>query len=250
MDNTTYVALSLARAMQRDLDVTANNIANANTAGYKAERIIFSSYLHPDDGQEVGSGTNFVVDQGSYLDKTQGAMTRTDNPLDIAVKGEAFLSYKTPEGVTAYGRDGQLALDRDGYLITLSGMRVLDDGGADISIPPGVGKLLIGSDGTISSEETGVLGRIGLYDLPDVQSYIRLGNSMLTPPNGAESLARPAQGSELQQGSIELSNVAPISEVTRLMMIQKAYDRAVKMMTNEDDLRKDFLRRLGSASVG
>jgi flagellar basal-body rod protein FlgF len=250
MDNTTYVALSLARAMQRDLDVTANNIANANTAGFKAERIIFSSYLHPDDGQEVGSGTNFVVDQGSYLDRTQGAMTRTDNPLDVAVKGDAFLSYRTTEGQTAYGRDGQLTLDRDGYLVTLSGNRVLDDGGADISIPPGAGDIKIGVDGTIASDETGVLGKIGMFDLPDVQSYLRLGNSMLIPPNGAESQARPAVGSELQQGSIELSNVAPITEVTRLMMIQKAYDRAVKMMTNEDDLKKDFLRRLGTVSAG
>lgn len=249
MDNTTYVALSLARAMQRDLDVTANNIANANTAGFKAERIIFSSFLHPDEGQEVGRGTNFVVDQGSYLDRTQGAMTRTDNPLDIAVKGDAFLSYRTPEGVTAYGRDGQLALDRDGYLVTLSGARVLDDGGSSISIPPGSGDIKIGVDGTIASDATGVLGKIGLYDLPDVQSYIRLGNSMLVPPEGRESLARAAIGSEVQQGSIELSNVAPITEVTRLMMIQKAYDRAVKMMTNEDDLRKDFLRRIGSSAV-
>lgn len=250
MDNTTYVALSLARSMQRDLDVTANNIANANTAGFKAERIIFSSYLHPDEGQEVGRGTNFVVDQGSYLDRSQGAMTRTDNPLDVAVKGEAFLSYRTPEGQLAYGRDGQLALDRDGYLVTLSGARVLDEGGGDISLPPNAGKILIAVDGTISSEEMGVMGKIGMFDLPDVQSYLRLGNSMLMPPEGRESLARPAEGSELQQGSIELSNVAPITEVTRLMMIQKAYDRAVKMMTNEDDLRKDFLRRLGSASVG
>lgn len=249
MDNTTYVALSLARAMQRDLDVTANNIANANTAGFKAERIIFSSYLHPDIGQEVGAGTNFVVDQGSYLDQTQGAMTRTDNPLDVAVKGDAFLSYRTPEGVTAYGRDGQLALDRDGNLVTLSGARVLDEGGGEINIPPGAGDVKIGLDGTISSDQAGVLGKIGMYDLPDVQSYIRLGNSMITPPPGQASLAQPAQGSELQQGSIELSNVAPITEVTRLMMIQKAYDRATKMMSNEDDLRKDFLRRLGSTSA-
>lgn len=250
MDNTTYVALSLARAMQRDLDVTANNIANANTAGFKAERIIFSSYLHPDEGQQVGQGTNFVVDEGSYLDDTQGALTRTDNPLDIAVKGDAYLSYRTPEGDQAYGRDGQLALDRDGYLITLSGARVLDEGGADILIPPGAGNILISADGTIASDETGVVGRIGLFDVPDLQSFIRKGNSMLVVPPGQAPQARPAQGSEILQGQIELSNVQPIAEVTRLMMIQKAYDRATKLMTTEDELRRDMLRRLGSATVG
>ncbi|MEC7297129.1 MAG: flagellar basal-body rod protein FlgF [Pseudomonadota bacterium] len=250
MDNTTYVALSLARAMQRDLDVTANNIANANTAGFKAERIIFSSYLHPDEGQQVGQGTNFVVDEGSYLDRTQGALTRTDNPLDIAVKGDAFLSYRTPEGQIAYGRDGQLALDRDGYLVTLSGAKVLDEGGGDIVIPPGAGKILIGTDGTISSEETGVLGRIGLFDVPDVQSYIRLGNSMLVPPPGQGSLAEPTETAEIAQGQIEMSNVSPVAEVTRLMMIQKAYDQATKLMSTEDDLRKDMLSRLGRAAIG
>ena len=250
MDNTTYVALSLARGMQRDLDVTANNIANANTAGFKAERIIFASYLHQDEGQEVGQGTNFVVDEGSYLDRTQGALTRTDNPLDVAVKGDAFLSYRTPEGQVAYGRDGQLALDRNGYLITLSGARVLDEGGGDITIPPGAGEILISPDGTIASEENGVLGKIGVFDVPDVQSYLRLGNSMLVPPEGRASLATPTQTSELAQGQIELSNVSPISEVTRLMMIQKAYDRATKLMSTEDELRKNMLQRLGRAAMG
>ena len=88
-----------------------------------------------------------------------------------------------------------------------------------------------------------------MFDVPDVQSYIRLGNSMIMPPEGRASLATPAESSELLQGSLELSNVAPISEVTRLMMIQKAYDRATKLMTTEDDLRRDMLRRMGTASI-
>ena len=250
MDNTTYVALSLARAMQRDLDVTANNIANANTAGFKAERVIFASYLHPDEGQQVGQGTNFVVDQGSYLDQTQGAMTRTDNPLDVAIKGDAFLSYRMPDGQIAYGRDGQLTLDKDGYLVTLTNARVLDESGSDITVPPGAGKLVISTDGTIASDETGVLGKIGMHDLPDVQSYLRLGDSMLIPPEGRASLAEPAKNSEILQGQIELSNVSPIGEVTRLMMIQKAYERATKLMTTEDELRRDMLQRLGRAAIG
>ena len=248
MDNTTYVALSLARAMQRDLDVTANNIANANTAGFKAERVIFSSYLFPDDGAEVGEGTNFVVDQGSYLDEAQGALTKTDNPLDIAVKGDAFLAYTTPEGQTAYGRDGELALDKDGYLVTIAGSRLLDESGTEIQIPANSGKIIISVDGTIASEENGVIGKIGLFDLPDIQSYMRLGNSMLVPPPGQASMARIAEGLEIAQGSIEMSNVAPITEVTRLMMIQKAYEQATKLMTTEDDLRRDLLRRLGSTT--
>ncbi|MGI3170966.1 flagellar basal-body rod protein FlgF [Pseudooceanicola sp. C21-150M6] len=249
MDNTTYVALSLARAMQRDLDVTANNIANANTAGFKAERVVFSSYLHPDEGAEVGEGTNFVVDEGSFLDEQQGAFTRTDNPLDVAVRGKAWMSYRTPEGTQAFGRDGQFEVNANGTLVTLSGAHVLDEGGADIVIPPGAGEIKISVDGTIASDNAGVLGKIGLFDLPDIQSYVRLGASMIAPPEGRASMARAAQGSELAQGTLELSNVQPIQEVTRLMMIQKAYDQATKLMTTEDELKKDMLRRMGQMSA-
>jgi flagellar basal-body rod protein FlgF len=246
MDNTTYVALSLAKAMQRDLDVTANNIANANTSGFKSERILFTSYLHPDEGVEVGKGTNFVVDNGSFVDDSQGALTRTDNPLDVAIKGDAWMSYRNPTGQVGYGRDGQFALDQEGYLVTLSGARVLDASGGEITIPQGISEIKIAPNGTISSDETGALGQIGMFDLPDIQSYMRIGNNMFVPPNGQASAAVPAEGSVMVQGSVELSNVQPVSEVTRLMFIQKAYDRALKLMTTEDDLRRDMLRRLGT----
>ena len=86
--------------------------------------------------------------------------------------------------------------------------------------------------------------------MPDVQSYIRLGNSMLVPPPGQGSLAEPTETAEIAQGQIEMSNVSPVAEVTRLMMIQKAYDQATKLMSTEDDLRKDMLSRLGRAAIG
>lgn len=246
MDNTTYVALSLATAMRRDLDVTANNIANANTAGFKAERILFTSFLHQDEGVDVGRGTNFVVDNGSFVDDTQGGLTRTDNPLDVAIKGDAWMSYRAPGGEVGYGRDGQFAMDQQGYLVTLSGARVLDSSGGEISLPQGIGEVKISVDGTISTDETGPLGQIGMFDLPDIQSYMRIGNGLFVPPEGQGSAAVPARGSTMIQGSIELSNIQPVSEVTRLMFIQKSYERAIKLMSTEDELRKDMLRRLGN----
>lgn len=248
MDNSTYVSLSLARAMQRELDVTANNIANANTSGFKSERMLFESYMHLPDSGDAEAAASFVIDRGSYLDEAQGPITRTDNTLDVALKGKGWLAYQAEGGQIAYGRDGRLTLDPQGNLITLSGARVLDAGGGTIAVPPdAAGAITIAADGTISSDATGVIGRIGLFDLADVQSFRRIGNGMFVPPEGAPQglRATPAQGTELVQGAVEESNVQPVVEVTRLMLIQQAYERASRMMSTQDELQRDMLRRMG-----
>ncbi len=243
MDNSTFVSLSLATAMRRDLDVTANNIANANTAGFKGERVLFQSLLAEEVGHE---GTNYVRDTGSYMDASQGLISRTGNPLDVAIEGSGWMSYQTAEGQRAFGRDGRMVLDAQGNLTTLSGARVLDPGGAPLVLPPDLeGPVTISTDGTISAEGRGVLGQIGLFDVPDLQRYERLGNGMLAPPEGEGAPPLPAQDSKIVQGALEASNVQPVVEMTRMMSIQKAYDRAIKLMGSEDELRRDALRRLG-----
>ncbi len=153
MDNSTYVALSQMTALERQLDVTANNLANANSNGFKSERVLFESYLHQNERDDLGEGTNFVLDSGSYVDARQGALTRTDNPLDVAISGKGWFAYQSDTGQTAYGRDGNFVLDDQGRMMTLSGAQVLDAGGAPITLPPDVaGSLSIASDGTMSSD--------------------------------------------------------------------------------------------------
>lgn len=247
MDNSVYVSLSLATAMRRELDVTANNIANANTAGFKGERVVFDSYLHRESGLEDADGTNFVVDRGSYLDTRQGAVTHTGNQLDVALQGGGWFSYQTPEGQTAYGRDGQFSLDVQGNVVTLSGARVLDVGGAPIAIPPDLGgDVTISRDGSITAEGRGVIAQLGVFELPDQQSYERIGNGLFVPPQDRPTQPPAADlNTEVVQGAIETSNVQPVVEMTRMMSIQRAYERAVKLMNGEDDLRRDVLRRLG-----
>ncbi|WP_341212415.1 flagellar basal-body rod protein FlgF [uncultured Limimaricola sp.] len=249
MDNSTYVSLSLATAMHNALDVTANNIANANTAGFKGERVVFDSYLHRETGVDESRNTEFLIDQGSYMNPEQGAMSRTGNPLDLALQGDSWFGYETSDGRTAYGRDGRFALDPNGALVTLSGAKVLDAGGAPISLPPDLGgEVSISQDGTISTLTGGVIGRVGLFDLPDLQSYERIGSGMFVPPEGVDT-ARPAtSGTRVVQGMIESSNVQPVVEMTRLMAIQQAYERALKLVGGEDDLTRDMLRRIGSVT--
>lgn len=247
MDNSTHVSLSLATAMRRQLDVTANNIANANTAGFKSERVVFETFLHRDIGRE-GEETSFVIDTGSYLDEAQGSLQQTGNPLDVALSGTGWMSYETAEGQIAYGRDGQLMLDGQGNLVTSSGARVLDAGGGPIALPPDLGgEVTISRDGTIAAQGIGVIARIGVFDLGDLQSFTRIGGGMFIPPQGAALDAIPAIGTAVVQGAVEGSNVQPIVELSRMMSIEKAYERSVKLMGGEDDLRRDALRRLGQA---
>ncbi|WP_212522758.1 flagellar basal-body rod protein FlgF [Actibacterium sp. MT2.3-13A] len=248
MDNSIYVSLSLATAMRREMDVTANNIANANTAGFKGERVVFDSFLHDAQGPGAEGGTSFVVDRGSYLDERQGAVTQTGNTLDVALQGPGWFSYQTPEGRLAYGRDGRFGLDSQGNLITLSGARVLDIGGGPIALPPDLGSnVTITKDGSITAEGRGVIAQLGVFTLPDLQSYERIGNGLFVPPESRPGQARPVPDpdTEVVQGAIEASNVQPVVEMTRMMSIQRAYERAAKLMSGADDLRRDTLRRLG-----
>ena len=246
MDNTTYVALSQLTALERQLDVTANNLANANSNGFRAERVLFESYLHPDGGTDSSQGTNFVLDKGSYVDQTQGALVLTDNPLDVALNGEGWFGYQTADGSTAYGRDGRFLLDDQGRLMTLAGAQVLDAGGAPIALPPDVAAALdIAEDGTMSTVDGGVIGRLGVFELRDLQSYERIGGGMLVPPQGQAADVVPDTTTRFVQGSVEASNVNAVAEVTRLMQMQQAYQRAVNLVNSDDELTKNLLGRLG-----
>lgn len=246
MDNSTYVSLSLATALNRNLGVTANNMANASTAGFKGERVVFSSYLHRDDTAATGD-TSFLLDRGSYVDTRQGAVTHTGNPLDVALNGNGWFAYETPQGQRAYGRDGHFATDAQGRLVTMSGARVLDIAGNQIALPPdAAADLSISRSGMISSLADGQIARIGVFELPDLQAYERIGNGMFVEPD-IEGIRPPVpdEASEVVQGAVEGSNIQPVVEMTRMMSIQKAYERAVQLMNGEDELRRDVLRRAG-----
>lgn len=246
MTETSHISMSLATSLQRQLDITANNIANASTAGYKGEHVVFESLLQ-DRATAGDDQANFVSDTGSYIDTRPGALSQTGNPLDVALHGEGWFSYQTPEGQQAYGRDGSFILDTQGNLTLLSGAKVLDAGGAPIQLPTeGLGEINISADGTISGSATGPLGRIGVFEIPEIQSYKRLGAGMLVAPEGAAKPG-PAEAVEVRQGTLELSNVNPVREMTRLIDVQRAYERTNALMGNADDLRRDSLKRIGQA---
>jgi flagellar basal-body rod protein FlgF len=246
MDTISHVALSLAAAMQREMNVTANNIANANTTGFRGERVVFEAFI--DRGAAQGDDSDFVLDTGSYVDLRPGALTMTGNPLDVALNGPGWFAYRTEEGQTAYGRDGRFMVNVDGNLVTVSGARVLDEGGGTIALPPDSGMVEITPDGLIVTGDGNALARIGLFDLPAIQSFERIGGGLFVPPAGQPDGALPTQATQVVQGALEGSNVQPVLEMTRLLDIQKAYERAVQLTRTHDELARDAVRRIGRQS--
>ena len=242
MDSTTHVAVSLATAMRRSLDVTANNIANAGTAGFKAERIALDMF------STGGGGTEYVLDAGSYVDVRQGAMTTTGNPLDVALTGPGWLAFATLDGRTGYGRDGNLALDADGNLVNAAGEFLLGPDGAPIALPPDAGAIEIAPDGTITSADGGPLARIGVFDLDEPNALERIAGGLLVARAGGADGARPAEGTTILQGAVESSNVEPVLEMVGLLEIQRAYERATQMIRTHDELARDAIRRAGRTS--
>ncbi|MFC2970505.1 flagellar basal-body rod protein FlgF [Acidimangrovimonas pyrenivorans] len=246
MDNSTYVSLSRAAALRRSLDVTANNMANANTVGFKAQRADFRTMV---ESQQTGAdGTSYVLNRGSYLDGSQGQLTRTDNPLDVAISGNGWFAYATPTGQTAYGRDGRFSINQRGDLVTLTGAQVLDEGGAPIAIPADTGtQLQIASDGTITGPQGATIAKIGLFDVPGIADFKRIGAGMFVAPDGSNARS-PAADSKISQGFVEESNVQPVIEMTRMMEIQRAYEQAMKIMDDENQLRQQTLSKLGNTA--
>lgn len=243
MENTGYVALSRAAMMERATDITANNIANANTTGFRATQPLFESLVVETGGTASDGHLVYAVETGTISDLAPGALVATGNPLDVALPGEGWLAYRTADGQTALGRDGQLAITADGDLVTTAGDFVLDTGGSPINLPPDSGTLTIAANGTITAADGGVLGQIGIFDEPGIATWQHLRGSLLVPREGEVALT-PVLAPDLKQGHLEQSNVSPISEMTRLISQQRAYERSMNLATVSDELRKETLSRV------
>lgn len=251
MENALYVALSQQMALRRMLDVTANNVANMNTAAFRAERPVFDDFV-----SRVGRGdpTAFVVDRATYTDTREGALTTTGNPFDIAIRGDAWLQVETPQGLR-YTRDGRLNRSPEGELVTVAGLPVLDEGGNRIAVPEDVGPLTIAADGTVSYTvegggqeiQTVDLGRIGLFTLPGQQALLRDGGGLVTAPEGVEP--QQALNVTIVQGTLEGSNVQPIEEMVRLVDITRAYGLANRMAESENERQRNAINKLGGPAT-
>ena len=248
MDDVSYIALSRATGLRRNLEVVANNMANANTAGFKGDTLLFSEYLHRQMGaSSENRETSLTQDKMTYMDERQGSLQQTNNPLDIAIQGDGWFGFQLDNGNQAFSRNGQLMIDGLGNLVNAAGAALLDAGGGTIAInPEAISSLSISKDGTISDSDGNVIAQVGVFEVQDIQNLERVGAGMFKMEDGQPLI--PSFNSTVAQGFMENSNVQAVVEMTKMMTIERSYGHVTKLMQNAHDLEKNTISRLGRSA--
>ncbi len=239
MENTGYIALSRQMTLRREMDVIANNMANLNTPAYKGQSMLFVEYL---DTSESGEKMSFVQDITLVRNLSEGQLTTTENPLDLAISGDAYFEIDTPVG-PRYTRNGVFQLNADGEIVTSSGLRVLGDGGTAITLPPTTSNITITRDGTISSDQ-GPAGRLRLVRFDNEQALVKQADG-LYDADGQD--AAPAENAEVLQGMVEGSNVQGIIELTRMIETVRSYSATGRMVNDEHERQRRAIQSLGGS---
>lgn len=224
MENTSRVALASQMVLRRRLDLVANNVANAGTAGFRLERQVVQTALHGAGQARV----TYPLDRGSLTDLRAGTLRTTGNTLDVAVEGQGFLAVAAPGGLL-YTRDGRLGRAADGTLTGAGGHPLASADGGPILVPEETASLVIAGDGTVTADDEEI-GRIGLFLLPDGAAPVRRADGLLEIAG-----AVPHPEGRLRQGMIEESNVEPIRELAALVELQRGYERVQTILDDEHE---------------
>jgi flagellar basal-body rod protein FlgF len=249
MGNHLLVGLSRQVTLERQMDVVANNVANVNTNGFKADRSLFEEFLtsraHEDNFAGRDRRISFVHDRGTFKDFAQGASELTKNPLDVAIDGAGFLVVQTPAG-ERYTRDGGLKLNNQGQLVNSSGYPVLG-GSGPIVFQPTDKEITIAADGNVTVLEginrvDSVRGKLRLVSFADAQKLVKEGSNLYSA--GPEAVARPDIISQVRQGFVEKSNVNSVVEMSRMIEVTRAYTSISAMLQQQGDLRKTAIEKL------
>ena len=249
MENALLIGLARQNALGRQLDAIANNIANVNTSGFKADNALFEEYLntpaHEDNFVGGDRRVSFVQDRGTYRDMTQGAVEQTKNPLDVAIDGSAFLAVQTPGG-ERYTRDGNLHINSQGQLVTVAGNPVLGTAGPivfqstdhDVNITPDGTVTVVEGNGRTDS----LRGTLRLVSFTNAQTMLKEGFNLYAAGEGGT----PQQDtkSKVQQGFIEKSNVNAVAEMSRMMEVSRAYTSIANLMQQQAELQKNAIQAL------
>lgn len=245
MDNAVYVGLSRQMLLRRELDIVANNIANADTTAFKVESLMAKAEPKaPAVTQGGPRPVKFVVDAGVARDFGQGALRRTDSPFDVAIEGNAFFTIGGPAG-PRYTRDGHFRTDDTGNLVTQAGEPVMGEGGP-IIVDPKKGQVTIAPDGTVSQLFEGVtetIGKISVVRFEDRSALEKDGDNLYR--NTSNLQPQPAPEVRLRQGMLESSNVRTITQITRMMEVTRAYEQMTNIVQSESDLARRTVERMG-----
>lgn len=241
MQSGLYVALSAQVSLQKRMETLANNLANASTVGFRGEHTKFESVMSDAASESVA----FSSTGDTYIKRDAGPLIRTDNPLDIAIRGDAWFGIQTPAG-PVYTRDGRMQITAAGDLQSINGYPILDVGGAPIAIDPGAGPMQIGSDGMITQNNQQI-GAVGLFTIDARAKLSRYENSGVIPDTpAAPALDFSRVG--VVQGYVEGANVNPISEMSQLIMVSRTFEAVSSSISQSSDSLDEAIKALGPTS--
>jgi flagellar basal-body rod protein FlgF len=241
MDIVSSIAASRLVAQQRAMDVIADNIANANTPGFKAERVQFSDWLSRQNGHQGTQGDRSIAyaqDRATWREQQAGTLTHTGNPFDLAITGEGYFAVGTPRG-PRLTRDGRFGLMPSGTVADSAGNALLDTNGQPVQLSSTDTQISIAGDGTVSSEN-GQLGKIGVVRPTDPMRLAAEGNTLFRSDAPTEAIATPG----LVQGAIEDSNVQPVMETTRMMNDLRQFQFMSQFIQAEADRQQSAIDKL------
>ena len=228
MDSGYYAAMTGLEARSQALDTAAANLANAQTPGFRAERAFFRSVLLGPDSADSQLGqtvNNYGLLGGDRLSQAQGALQQTGNPLDIAIEGQGFFAFETPNG-TRYTRDGSFHRSQKGLLVTSAGETVLSSTGQPLAVPPG--DVSVGADGVLSVAG-GAVATIGVYVFPASVQLTPEGANRYSAPAGIRPVLQ--KDAIVHQGAIEGANQDVVQGTMDLMMMQRQAEMMQKALT-------------------
>lgn len=253
MNQSLWIAKTGLDAQQTKMSVISNNLANASTSGYKRSRAVFEDLLYQNQRQPgaqssqdtlyptglmIGTGVRTVATEKLF---SQGAMSQTDNPLDIGIDGQGFIQILMPDGSLGYTRDGALQVDNQGQLVNSNGYPVQPA----ITIPEDAQSITIGTDGTVSVRTPGAASttQVGSLQLVDFINPAGLqpsgGNLYLeSSASGSPQTGTPGQNGlgTLMQGYVEGSNVNVVEELVSMIETQRAYEMNSKAISTSDQM--------------
>ncbi len=237
MDSSGYINITRQSGLLKEMQTIANNIANISTNGYRREGVVFAEYLQPLDA--AGGGISMATARVRYTDGANGTASPTGGTFDLALNGPGYFMVQTAQG-ERLTRAGNFTPNAQGDLVTMTGHPVLDASGAPIFIPPDATEVGIAADGTISANGR-PLAQIGIFEVENPQMLLREDGVLFQPD--AEPL--PAENTTVLQGFVEESNVDPVTEMARMIEVQRSYELGQKLLDREDERLRAAVRTLG-----
>ena len=240
MDRVIYLAMAGAKATLQRQDVLANNLANASTTGFRAEMTAFRAVPVLGDG---ASTRVYAIESTPGYSAEPGPVAATGRNMDVAMKGQAWLSVQGRDGTEAYTRNGSLDVNSEGLLVTRSGLPVLGDGGP-ITLPAN-GQLMIGADGTITATVgTGRPQGIGKLKLVTPEAPLLRGEDGLF--RGADGDLPADATARLQDGALEGSNVSPVESMVAMISAARQFEQQMKMLQTAQEREQSASKLLSS----